>query len=144
MKGLKKIIFIVPFVLGLILVRMYENTWFYDPFLAYFKGSYKENPFPDFNGIQLFFNLGFRYVLNTVLSLGIIFILFKNKEFLKIASFLYLMFFVILISGFFYIVNYTDSGYNFALFYIRRFLIQPLFLLLFLPAFYLQLKSQTK
>ncbi len=139
---LRKVVPIIPLVIGLVLVRMYESIWFYDPFLAYFKGSYKENPFPDFNGIQLFFNLGFRYILNTTFSLGIIFLLFKNKEFIKVASFLYLIFFVILISGFFYIVNYTDSSYNFILFYIRRFLIQPLFLLLFLPAFYLQLKSQ--
>ena len=139
---LKKILFTIPFIIGLILVRLYEDNWFYDPFLNYFKGSYKENSFPDFNGFQLFVSLGFRYLLNTVFSLGIIFILFRNKEFIKIVSFLYIVFFILLISTLFYIINYTDSSYNLTLFYIRRFLIQPLFLLLFLPAFYFQLKSK--
>lgn len=142
MKTIRIILLLIPFVVGFSLIRFYENTWFYDPFLKYFKGNYQENPFPEFENIRLFLNYFFRYFLNTLLSLGIIFAIFKNKEFLKIAGFLYLIFFITLISVFFYVINYTDSSYNFMVFYIRKFLIQPLFLLLFLPAFYVQLKSQ--
>lgn len=142
MSFLQKIIYIIPFIAGLVLVRMYEDAWFYDPFLNYFRGAYQNNPLPEIEEVRLFLSLMFRYCLNAFFSLGIIFFLFRNKEFLKVAGFLYLVFFVILISLFFYIVNYTDNNHNFALFYIRRFLIQPLFLLLFLPAFYFQLKSK--
>ncbi len=142
MKTIRIILLLIPFVVGFSLIRFYENAWFYDPFLKYFKGNYQENPFPEFENIRLFLNYFFRYFLNTLLSLGIIFAIFKNKEFLKIAGFLYLIFFITLISVFFYVINYTDSSYNFMVFYIRKFLIQPLFLLLFLPAFYVQLKSQ--
>lgn len=141
MSRLKKSIVVLIFIIGLILVRMYESAWFYDPFLNYFKGSYKENPFPVFNNFELFVSIGFRYLLNTIFSLGIIYFLFNNKDFLKVAGVLYLLFFVILITIFLYIINYTDHSNNFTLFYIRRFLIQPLFLLIFLPGFYFQLKN---
>lgn len=140
MKTLKVFLFILPFVIGFVLIRFYENDWFYDPFLNYFKGDYQNQPFPEFENGKLFFHLFFRYFLNTLLSLGMIYVLFKNKEFIKISSVLYLIFFIILISVFFYLSNFSDN--NFVLFYVRRFLIQPLFLLLFLPAFYFQLKSQ--
>jgi exosortase F-associated protein len=36
------------------------------------------------------------------------------------------------------VVHFLDKENNFVLFYIRRFLIQPLFLLLFIPAFFYQ------
>ncbi|MFA7445413.1 MAG: exosortase F system-associated protein [Flavobacteriaceae bacterium] len=136
MKLPKTLLYIVPFIIGFALIRLFESRWFYDPFLSYFKGAYQSQPFPEFESFKLFFNLFLRYFLNTVLSLGIIFVLFRNKEFLKVASFLYSVFFVLLLAAFFYIVNYSDN--SFVLFYVRRFLIQPLFLLLFVPAFYFQ------
>lgn len=136
MKKLKTLLIIFPFIIGFVLIRLFENDWFYDPFLDYFKGAYQSEVFPEFESFKLFFNLFLRYFLNTILSLGIIYVLFRNKEFLKVALFLYALFFILLIAAFFYIVNYTDN--NFILFYVRRFLIQPLFLLLFVPAFYFQ------
>lgn len=139
MQKLKPVLFTIPFIIGFVLIRTYESSWFYDPFLIYFKGSYQNAPFPDFESFRLFFNLFLRYFLNTLLSLGIIYVMFKNKEFLKVASVLYTVFFVALIVGFFIIVRFTES--DFFLFYIRKFLIQPLFLLLFLPAFYFQTKN---
>ncbi|SRR5690554_5452048 len=139
MQKLKPILFTIPFIIGFVLIRMYESNWFYDPFLNYFKGNYQNSPFPEFEGFRLFLNLFFRYFLNTLLSLGIIYVMFKNKEFLKVASVLYIAFFVVLILIFFIIIQFTES--DFFLFYVRKFLIQPLFLLLFLPAFYFQTKN---
>src|SRR5690606_10472968 len=136
MKKLRPFLLIIPFIIGFVLIRLFESRWFYDPFLSYFKGAYQSQHFPEFESFKLLFNLFVRYFLNTVLSLGIIYVLFRNKEFLKVASFLYTVFFVLLIVAFFYIVNYSDN--SFVLFYVRRFLIQPLFLLLFVPAFYFQ------
>src|SRR5690606_42055667 len=96
MQKFKPVLFTIPFIIGFILIRMYENSWFYDPFLVYFKGSYQNTSFPDFESFRLFFNLFLRYFLNTLLSLGIIYVMFKNKEFLKVASVLYAVFFVVL------------------------------------------------
>lgn len=130
------------FVVLLVMVRAYEDDLFYDPFLNYFKSDYYNLPLPEIDTIQLFLGLFFRYFLNAILSLGVIYVLFKDFEALKFASILYLLFFVILIIAFFFVLSYFGEANKMTLFYIRRFLIQPLFLLLFLPAFYYQ--KQTK
>ena len=125
-------------VLFLVLIRAYEDRLFYDPFLNYFKADYYNLPLPEIENVYLFFGLFFRYFLNTVLSLAIIYVLFKDIEAVKFASILYLVFFVILVVAFFFVLSFFGETNKMALFYIRRFLIQPIFLLLFLPAFYYQ------
>ena len=133
-------IFIAICVLALAFIRFFEEKLFYDPFLSYFKNDYLNLPFPDFKGIGLFFSLLFRYVLNSSLSLAVIYFLFKDVSITKFAFLLYLLLFFILIVMFFGIVLFFDEESNFILFYVRRFIIQPLFLLLFIPAFYFQKK----
>ncbi|MFY7741659.1 MAG: exosortase F system-associated membrane protein [Flavobacterium sp.] len=133
-------IFIAICVLALAFIRFFEEKLFYDPFLNYFKNDYLNLPFPDFNGIRLFLSLLFRYVLNTSLSIAVIYFLFKDVSITKFTSVLYLLVFFILIGLFFGIVLFFDEDSNFILFYVRRFIIQPLFLLLFIPAFYFQKK----
>ncbi len=126
------------FVIALVLIRAYEDSLFYDPFLNYFKINYYNLPIPEIDTIQLFLGLFLRYFLNTTLSLAIIYVLFKDLDAIKFAAFLYLLFFVILTIAFFYILLKSGETNKMGLFYIRRFLIQPIFLLLFLPAFYYQ------
>lgn len=132
-----KILFSVFIVLCLGLVRTFENQLFYDPFLRYFDSDFKNLPFPEVDGCKLFFALFFRYSLNTVLSLLLIYALFRDTEILKFSSFLYIFFLVLLFILFFVILNYFPDG-NWLLFYVRRFIIQPVFILLFIPAFYYQ------
>ncbi len=130
------------FVFLLALIRAYEDSLFYDPFLNYFKTDYYNLPLPEIDTLQLFFGLFFRYFLNTLLSLAIIYALFKDIEAIKFASILYFIFFVILIIGFFFVLFYIGETDKMALFYVRRFIIQPIFLLLFLPAFYYQKQNR--
>ena len=125
-------------VLLLVLIRTYEDSMFYDPFLNYFKTDYYNLPLPELNNIQLFFGLVLRYFLNSSLSLAIIYVLFKDIEAVKFASILYLIFFTLLILALFLVLSFFGETNKMTLFYIRRFLIQPIFLLLFLPAFYYQ------
>ncbi|MBP6757807.1 MAG: exosortase F system-associated protein [Flavobacterium sp.] len=133
-----RILLATVLVLMLASIRAYEDVLFYDPFLNYFKTDYHNLPLPEVSTISLFFGLLFRYFLNTVLSLAVIYVLFKDIEAVKFASILYLLFFVILVVGFFVVLSFFGETNKMALFYIRRFLIQPIFLLLFLPAFYFQ------
>ncbi len=126
----------------LVLIRAYEDSLFYDPFLNYFKTDYYNLPLPEIDNPQLFFGLFFRYFLNTSLSLAIIYVLFKDVEAVKFASILYLIFFVILVIILFFILFYIGETNKMALFYVRRFIIQPIFLLLFLPAFYYQKQNK--
>lgn len=135
----KKRFFLIGFaLLGLILVRAFENQLFYDPFLAFFKSEYQNKSLPSFESIPLFFGLCFRYFINTLLSLVILYSLFKQLPLVRFAMLLYGVFFVVLIVLFFGLLHFSEQPDYLVLFYIRRFLIQPLFLVLFIPAFYYQ------
>lgn len=133
----KEIFFSIALVFLLAVIRAFEDL-FYDPFLNYFKRDYANLPFPEYNTTKLFFSLILRYFLNSIISLAIIQVLFKDFSLTKFASVLYLIFFVILIIAFFAILIFSTEANNLLLFYVRRFLIQPLFVLLFVPAFYYQ------
>lgn len=133
-----RIFLLIVFVFLLAGVRAYENQLFYDPFLVYFERDYKELPLPEFNSIQLFLGLLFRYFLNTIISLGIIYVIFRETELVKFASVLYVLFFLILIIAFYCIIYFYGNHNNLILFYVRRFLIQPILILLFIPGFYYQ------
>ena len=135
----KKRLFLIVFaLLGLILVRAFEDELFYDPFLTFFKSDYQNKPLPDYDSFLLFGNLLIRYFLNTFLSLVIIRFLFNDKKLVIFSSYLFLLFFIILILVFFVLLHFSERPDYLILFYIRRFLIQPLFLVLFIPAFYYQ------
>lgn len=125
-------------LIGLIFIRAFESHLFYDPFLSFFKLEYQNKTLPDFDGISLFFGLFLRYGLNALISLGIIYLLFKQLPLVRFAMLLYAIFFVVLMVLFFGLLYFSKEPDYLILFYIRRFLIQPLFLVLFIPAFYYQ------
>jgi exosortase F-associated protein len=124
----------------LIAIRAFERNLFYDPFLDYFQSEYANLPFPEIDKYTLFLNLAFRYLLNSTISIAMFWMLFKDSDIIKFSSFLYLFLGIVLFIGFFIVLNYLGEDKKMMLFYIRRFIIQPLFLLLFTPAFYYQNK----
>ncbi len=121
----------------LVLVRFFESEMFYDPLLAYFKSNYLQIPLPEMNYQLLFLNITFRYFINTVLSLALLYVIFKDKQMIKFTAVLYFIFFVILISILLFALSNDDPD-KMLIFYIRRFLIQPIFILLFIPGFLFQ------
>lgn len=132
------------FLIGLlILIRAFENQLFYDPFLLYFKAE-STAAYPEINSTKLYLNLFFRYFLNSIISLAILFVVFKDRALVKFSGILYLFFFMLLLIGFYIYLNHFDESHKMILFYIRRFLIQPIFILLFIPGFYFQKQSQKK
>lgn len=138
-----QILFFLVAVIGFALIRIFENSLFYDPFLHFFKGTYATRAFPEMIEWKLYLNLFFRYGINSILSILLIYVLFKNKEHVKIASFLYAIFFVVLMILFVIFLKFFSEKLM-GIFYIRRFLIQPIFLLLFLPGFYFQQQNSKK
>lgn len=125
----------------LVAIRAFEDRLFYDPFTHYFENDYLSLPFPKFDVLTLFLSLGLRYGLNTLLSVLIIYCLFKDTSLTKFILVLYAFFFLLLITAFFVLVLFTDQYNNFILFYVRRFLIQPILLFLFIPAIFYQKRN---
>jgi exosortase F-associated protein len=128
-------------VLVLASIRIFEESLFYDPFLNYFKADFTNFPLPDVDKLKLFFSLSFRYLLNSIVSVVFIQIAFKDISFTKFAIVLYAFLFIILALIFYFTLAFYAEENKMILFYIRRFLIQPIFLLLFIPGFFIQKKS---
>lgn len=120
----------------LVLIRVFENELFYDPYLLFFRNDYLYLDFPNREIMKLTLFTSLRYFMNSVLSLGIIYLFFKDKSILKFCAIIYSLAFVLLILIFLYFVIHPRQEDYYLFFNIRRFLIQPLFLLLLLPAFY--------
>ena len=137
-KNKSKVIYTALLILLLVLIRMFENQLFYDPFLNYFKSEYSNSSFPKFNIFKLFFSLGFRFYLNMVISLGLLYVLFDDRKIVKFSIFLFMLLGSVLLISFFFVLTFFAEESKMTLFYIRRFLIQPIFILLFIPGFYYQ------
>lgn len=120
----------------LFLVRAYEMDLFYDPLIVYFQNDYLYTSIPEINSWHLVVDMLFRYSINSVISLGIIHLIFQNKKYVKFSGFLLMFSFMIMIVVFSFLLRTNfESGYLLP-FYIRRFIVHPLFLIILLPAFY--------
>ena len=131
-----RILLVIFGIFGLIGVRMVEESLFYDPFLNYFHAADKNAQFPDFEWAKLIINYIFRFSLNLILSAFVVHLVFKNKEWTMQAIVLMVLVFAITFPIYLYCIHTKfEIGYLFS-FYMRRFVIQPLTLLLIIPLFY--------
>lgn len=123
-------------ICGLIGVRVMEDKMFYDPFLGYFHEANKNISFPVFEWGKLVGGYLFRFILNLFFSCLIIQGLFKNKQWTMQGALMMVIVFAIAFPLYlFCIQNKFEIGYLFS-FYMRRFVIQPLIILLIVPMFY--------
>jgi len=83
-------------------------------------------------------SISFRFWLNTVISLVILYVAFKEIAVVKFSLLFYALVYIVLLAAYFYLLSNYEADQYLSLFYVRRFLIQPLFVILLLPAFYYQ------
>lgn len=135
---LLKIIAICVACIGLVLIRVFENLVFYDPFILFYKSNYSIETIRNLNYTKLIGYTFLRYFINTLFSLLILYFAFKKRDHIKFLGVFYGSGFIVLITIYIVVVlNLTENTYQ-LFFYIRRFLIQPIFILLLLPALYYQ------
>lgn len=136
-KYLKIILLLISFSL-LFLVRGFAAELFYDPLIEYFQNEYLYTKMPTIDIWRLMIDLLFRYSLNSLITLAIIWLFFERKDYVKFTGFFLMTAFMVLIVIFILLLrDQFESGYLLP-FYIRRFIIHPLFLLILLPPFYFQ------
>lgn len=119
----------------LALVRLYEYEFFYDPFMYFFEQKYQAGESIQFPA-YMFFNVFWRFLLNTLISLLILYVAFRSKGIIKFSVLVYLAFFIVLFPLFIYLMNNVQPNDYLAAFYVRRFLAHPVLVLILLPAFY--------
>jgi len=120
----------------LVLIRVFENELFYDPYLLFFKNDYLYIDSPNRETAKLILYTSLRFGLNSIISLAIIYLFFRDKSIVKFSAIIYGVAYLILIAIFLYfVINPRQEDY-YLFFSFRRFLIQPLLLLLLIPAFF--------
>ncbi|MAB47324.1 MAG: exosortase F system-associated protein [Flavobacteriaceae bacterium] len=123
-------------LLVLVAIRGFEDDLFYDPYLTFFENDYLYMDNPRREVAKLVFYTSLRYLLNTLASLGILYFVFNDKVMIKFSVLLYIIAYVLLLIPFLYfVINPRQEDY-YLFFNVRRFLIQPIGLILLLPAFY--------
>ena len=127
-------------ILGLVSVRFLEDKIFYDPFLAFFKGDYKVAQIPEFLWGKLIISHFFRFFLNLFFSAVVIHFMFLNKKWTQQAVVLITVAFLFFFPIYLWCLHTKmEIGYLFT-FSVRRFVIQPIILLLIIPIFYYRKK----
>lgn len=139
MRKLFKIGAILLLFVALAAVRFLEQDIFYDPLIPFFKSNFLQtDTLPNLDIQKLLGYISLRYWVNSILSLLILWVAFNKKEIIKFSLILYaIVFFLLLIAFWILLGKYSAEDYM-MLFYVRRFLIQPLLIILLLPAFYYQ------
>jgi len=136
MKRNLRVVLVVFLFFCLIMVRALQAELFYDPLQDYFQNDYLYLPIPNIENKKLFFSYFSRYSINTILSMIILRVAFGNDSFSKTVLLFYVFAFVLLSSVFFGLIFFQiDLGHLF-LFYLRRFIIYPVFVLVLLPYLY--------
>lgn len=125
-------------VIGLALIRYFEHDLFADPLLEFYSSDFSFSDAPEFKTFQVIATTSWRYTLNTILSLGIIWLAFPSRKTLFFSLFFYAFAYVVLITIFWMFISDMQREHYLLIFYVRRFLIQPIFVLILLPAFYYQ------
>ena len=138
MHNVLKYILVGILLLLLVLIRAFEDVLFYDPYLTFFENDYLYLDSPRREIAKLVLNTTMRFALNTLISLGILFLIFKDKSIIEFSVLIYVAAYVLLLIPFLYFVINPKQEDYYMFFNIRRFLIQPLLLIILLPALYYQ------
>lgn len=139
-KGIRILLFLLLGV-GLVLIRYFEQDLFSDPLLRFYKTNTNLSEPPEYNTLQLIATTTWRFILNTLLSLAIVWVVFLSRKVFLFSLIFYGIAYLVLISAFWFFISPMSSQDYMIVFYIRRFLIQPIFVLILLPAFYYQNKN---
>ncbi|MFA9289626.1 MAG: exosortase F system-associated protein [Solirubrobacteraceae bacterium] len=138
MDKITRILGVLISIFLLICIRNYQEDLFFDPYLKFFedKELFKEKGGLNEFGFEIMVGVGYRYLLNSVLTLVIIYFVFNNIKLVYQSLFIMLMLFVIIFPIYYFFVEIDFREYSLIGFYVRRILIQPILLILLIPSFY--------
>lgn len=128
----------------MVVLRPLGTFLLYDPLELYFQNDYLNLPLPEMNLLLLGLSVSLKYLMNSAVSLGIIYAAFYNVEYSRFALKIYFWVYLILIFLFFLLMLLEPQNSTRLLFYIRRFLMHPLLVLVLIPAFYYQQLNSKK
>lgn len=136
-------VLVVLLIMGLVAVRGFEDVLFNDPLKNYFNSDFQLRPVPAVSTLEQLAITSLRFLLNMVLSLWILWFLYKEISYINASLWVYLFAYVLLIGSFYFLLSVNSDLGKMGLFYVRRFLIHPLLLFVLVAGFYF-LKNKNK
>lgn len=133
----------VLLIIGIVLIRYFEVPLFQDSLNDYFHSDFQNIPIPDIGLWETVVSTSLRFLMNMVLSLWILWFLYKSEDYINASLWVYLFAFIILIIAFIALMQLNGQWVKMALFYVRRFLIHPLLLFILVAGCYF-LKTRNK
>jgi exosortase F-associated protein len=127
-------------LLILVAVRLFEKHLFNDGLIHFFEYEYLQSSLPNISISHILLIDSVRFWFNSLLSIVILYLFFKQTKLLRFLWIFYGVFFIILAGILYYILNNYEAGNYLGLFYIRRILIQPIILFVLFPALLYQKK----
>lgn len=131
-----RILLAILLIVALVAVRYFEEKIFYDPLTRYF--YYFKAKFPSFNETKLYSHIFLRYMINLLLTVLIIKVIFWKQKYVKFTIVVGIIGLIILLPLYAYQLQKHLIWGDMIFFYVRRFLIQPMFLIILIPCFYYQ------
>ena len=124
-------------MLVLIFLRPIGAEFLYDPLKDFFHNpKFRSLPLPEIELTLFSISITIKYLINSILSILIIWLLFLDKELVKLSAVLFGLFYVVLLTVLIIVLRTATNEEYLLLFYLRRILYHPLLLLLLVPAFY--------
>ncbi|MCC5916469.1 MAG: exosortase F system-associated protein [Cryomorphaceae bacterium] len=126
---------------GIILATIYilQRDLFYSGFLDTGAGTIKVE---NFSAAKYITSKTIRFLFNDGASLLIIYGIFQRKDFLKFGFGLFLVELLILLPVYFLLVTFAFDQTRFFLQHIHRLVVNPVLMMLLIPAFYYQLRME--
>ena len=129
--------------IGLALVYVGQKKLFYDPFLDFIYNPVAYN-YPDLETNKYVFSKLFRFLLNDSLAILIIYGFFGPGKYVKFAAYILLFGLVVLLPIYLVLVIFFyQETYSF-LNHLHRLVLNPVLMMLLIPAFYSQRANNKK
>ncbi|MGB3590798.1 MAG: exosortase F system-associated protein [Nonlabens sp.] len=127
---------VIILVVALILVRVFERYIFDTTLIDYFHGAFELKPIPDGNFLSIYLSISLRFLINSTISVAILYLIYSRKFYLNASLWVYFISFIVLSIAFLILIQGEGEFVKRALFYVRRFLIHPLLLFILAAGFY--------
>lgn len=135
--------YIFLIIVGLVAVRLVGGRLFYDPLIAFFHvPNYQDFSLPEIEFWKFTGALILRYSMNAILTLGLVYVIFKKLDLVKLTAIIFTIIFVILVPVFLWWAWHAEPNQYRYLFYVRRILIHPVLTLILIPALLYHDKGQ--
>lgn len=129
-------------LLGLIGVYVFQNQFFYDPFKGYpmIAGKLPH----DFDAVTYAYQKVIRYLLNDGFALALIYALFQERKYVQFAVYVFLFGLVVLLPTYLILFTFFSEQTYTYLNHLHRLVLNPVLMMLLVPAFFYQKKLNNK